>query len=202
MTGNQLWAWLITTLIISVGAMVTGVIIANQALTILAGAMFGTVATIVGWRFARDTGGSTGDIKPDAIAVQFARLMAVNWAWAGLAMLGCYYLTDLSWQHAWQYGAGMLLIAGLIVIYGRARLSVGSRFASAEMVARARWITLLQGVGALVGVVILAQSGKLDASRQDWAANVVFVVGGLSIFALSWAALRAERRAAARLSDA
>ena len=196
MPTHQLWMWLMLTCVLSVAAMVTGVMIGNQALTILAGAMFAIVASVVGWRFA-----ATADAAEsrDVIAARFARLMAAAWAWAGVAMLACYYLTDLSWQHAWQYGAGMLLITGLVLAYARARLVPGSRFAASSMVRAASWMTQLQGIAAMAGVVVLALSGKLDAAKQDWAANVVFVAGGLAIFALSMAALRAERRSG--LSD-
>ena len=188
---HQLWLWLNLTGLLSVAAMVVGAISGNQPLTILAGAMFAIVASIVGWRFAA----LAGAIKSlDALAARFAWLMSIAWGWAGIAMLACYYLTDLSWQHAWQYGAGMLLIAGLTAQYARARLKPGSRFAAKDMVSAARLLTHLQGLAAILGVVVLALSGKLDAAKQDWAANVVFVAGGLALFALSTAARRAEQQ--------
>lgn len=191
MAPRQLWIWLLVTTLMSIVAMVTGVTADNQALTMTAGAMFAIVATSVGWRLA-----GSGQTGPNShhTAARFADLIAATWAWAGAAMLACYYLTDLSWQHAWQYGAGMLLIAALVWQYARWRMVPGSRFADDTMVRAAHWMTRTQGLAALAGVVILALSGKLDAGKQDWAANVVFVAGGLAIFAVSMAALRAERR--------
>lgn len=188
---HQLWLWLNLTGLLSVAAMVVGAASNNQPLTILAGAMFAIVASIVGWRFAAVASKAE---SLDVLAAGFAWLMSIAWAWAGVAMLACYYLTDLSWQHAWQYGAGMLLIGGLTAQYARTRLIPGSRFAAKDTVLAASLLTQLQGFAAVLGVVILALSGKLDAAKQDWAANVVFVAGGLAIFALSAAARRAERQ--------
>lgn len=191
MPAHQLWMWLLLTALLSIAAMVAGVISSNQALAAMAGAMFAGVGAIVGWRFAVLDFPELGD---HTSAARFARLIAATWAWAGLAMLACYYLTDLSWQHAWQYGAGMLIVAGLVWRYAEARTKPGSRFADATWVAAARWMTRMQGFAALAGVTILALSDKLDPNKQDWAANIVFVAGGLTIYALSMAALRAERR--------
>lgn len=191
MASHQLWLWLLVTTLMSIVAMVIGAATGNQALTITAGAMYAIVAAGVGWRLA---GSGPSDATIHTVAACFAKLIAATWAWAGAAMLACYYLTDLSWQHAWQYGAAMLLIAALVSQYARWRIAPGSRFAEQSMVTAARWMTRLQGLAALAGVVILALSGKLDAGNQDWAANVVFVAGGLAIFAVSSAALRAEQR--------
>lgn len=193
MPSHQLWLWLVLTGAISVAAMVAGIVIGNPALSVLAGAMFAAVAAFVGWRFAAP--GHDPEIDGHALAARFARLIAATWAWCGTAMLACYYLTELSWQHAWQYGAAMLLIASLVWRYARERVQPGARVTSEPLVAAARWMTRLQGLAALAGVVILALSGKLEAGNRDWAANIVFVAGGLTIFSLSMAALRAERRA-------
>ena len=183
--------WLVITAPVSVVAMVMGAASGNQGLAVLAGALFAGVAAFVGWRFAMS---DLADLALDAVAARYARLIATAWAWCGSAMLACYYLTDLSCQHAWQYGAGMLLIAALVWRYAEARATPGSRFAEASWAAAARWATQLQGLAALVGVVVLALSGKLDPAGRDWAANIVFVAGGLILLTLSTAALRAERR--------
>ncbi len=190
-SAHQLWLSLNVTGLLSVVAMVVGAETGNQPLTILAGAMFAIVATMAGWRFTT-LARSAKDF--DVLAARYAWLMAIAWTWAGAAMLACYYLTDLRWQHAWQYGAGMLLIAGLVAQYARARVEPGSRFATQDMAFAASLLTRIQGLAAIACVVVLAMSGKLDAAKQDWAANVVFVAGGLAIFALSTAARRAEQQ--------
>ncbi len=193
--GRTLWMWLMITAPMSVAAMVAGAASGNQGLAVLAGALFAGIAAFVGWRFAMS---DLADMNSDALAARYARLIAVIWAWCGVAMLACYYLTALSWQHAWQYGAAMLVIAALVWRYAEARATPDSPFARASMVSAARWATQLQGLAALIGVVVLALSGKLDPAGRDWAANIVFVAGGLTLFTLSTAALRAERRVAER----
>lgn len=206
MTNQQLWAWLVLTGIITLAAMVSGIAFERQALTIMAGGMMTVVTAVVGWMFAV----RAGDLRPeetdlintsaagprDLTAARFARLMAVLWTWSGVAMLGCYYLTDLSWQHAWQYGAGMLLIGGLVWMYGAARGRADPRFATADRALAARWLTRLQGIAILAGLIFLMIGDKLHADKADWAANVVFVAGGLGLYALSRAALQAEDRVA------
>lgn len=191
MRAHQLWLWLLLTGLLTIGAMVVGAAGLNQALAVLAAGMFAVVAGIVGWCFA---GLAVPGFDADALAARFARLLGTTWCWAGLAMLGCYYLTDLSWQHAWQYGAGMLLIAAMIAFYAHARAHNMHGLRGDNPVRLARLATRLQGYAALAGVIVLALSGKLDPAKPDWAANIVFVAGGLAIFGLSSAALRAEAR--------
>lgn len=177
----------------SIGLMVAGAMAGMAGLTYAGGGLFLLAALATGGQVWRAAGAG----KPrEAVALSFASLIAAAWAWAGLAMLACYYLTDLSWQHAWQYGAGMLLIAAGITAYARARRQPGSRLAAPDAATAMRGITALQGIAALVGVVILLLSGKVEAQGRDWAANVVFIAGGLALFALSAMAVLAERRTA------
>jgi hypothetical protein len=192
MDARQLWTWLIATIVMSVAAMVIGASAANQALAVLAGAMFTLVAALIGWLFAVRV--KAGDAA-GPVSARFARLIGAAWAWAGAGMLGCYYLTDLSWQHAWQYGLAMLLISGALQQYAVLREDSAAVVSGEGPVRTARLLTMLQAVAALAGVVMLAMSGKLEANGRDWAANIVFVAGGLAIFSLSMAALRAEKRA-------
>jgi hypothetical protein len=177
----------------SIGLMVAGAMTGMAGLTHAGGGLFLLAALATGGPVWRAAGAG---MPREAVALSFASLIAAAWAWAGLAMLACYYLTDLKWQHAWQYGAGMLLIAAGITAYARARRQPGSRLAAPDAATAMRGITALQGIAALVGVVILLLSGKVEAQGRDWAANVVFIAGGLALFALSAMAVLAERRTA------
>ena len=177
----------------SIGLMGAGAMPGMTGLTYAGGGLFRLATLAMGGQVWRAAGAG----KPrEAVALRFASLIAAAWAWAGLAMLACYYLTDLSWQHAWQYGAAMVLIAAGITAYARARRQPGSRLAAPDADTAMRGITALQGIAALVGVVILLLSGKVEAQGRDWAANVVFIAGGLTLFALSAMAVLAERRTA------
>jgi len=177
----------------SIGVMVAGAMTGSPGLTYAGGGLFLLAALAVGGKIWRAASAVT---PREAVALSFANLIASAWGWAGLAMLACYYLTDLSWQHAWQYGAAMLLIAAGITAYARARRQPGSRLAAPDAATAMRGVTALQGIAALVGVVILLLSGKVEAQGRDWAANVVFIAGGLTLFALSAMAVLAERRTA------
>ena len=55
-------------------------------------------------------------------------------------------------------------------------------------------LTTVQGVAALVGLVFLLGSGKMGTPRDDWAANYIFLFGGLAIVGLSAIAVITQRR--------
>ena len=175
----------------SIGLMVAGAMTGMTGLTHAGGGLFLAAALGVGGQIWRSAG--NGAVRED-VSLSFATLIAAAWAWAGLAMLACYHLTDLSWQHAWQYGAAMVLIATGILAYARARRQPGSRLAAPDAAAVMQGVTASQAVAALVAVAILLLSGKVEAHGRDWAANVVFIAGGLAIFALSAMAVIAERK--------
>lgn len=206
MTDRQQWAWLVATGLLTIAAMVVGAAMERQLLSIMAGAMMTVVTAAVGWIFAARASPADADQRAvsapaltaaprDAVAARFARLMGTLWVWSGLAMLGSYYLTDLSWQHAWQYGAAMLLIGGFVWTYAANRERPGSRFADDDLAGTARWMTRLQGIAVLAGLIFLMLGDKLHADKADWAANVVFIAGGLALYSLSRAALQADDRA-------
>ncbi len=192
---RQLRVYLLATGVMTVIAMVVGASADNKALAIMAGAMFAVGAVYVG--VISVPARSDEQAHPRAAqAAWFAELIATTYAWASTTMLGCYYLTALSWQHAWQYGAAMLLIAAGLLAYARERrAAAASRFNTPAMIGLAHQLTLLHGIAATAAVIILSLSGKLEAGKSDWAANIVFVAGGLAVGALSFAALAADKRA-------
>ena len=143
----------------------------------------------------RNTSDLDVDVKADLSSLN-AGLLASAFAWGGVTILAGYYLTDLFWHHAWQYGLGMCL-AGLISYGLRWNLSQPESF-----LRQAPWLqrlTLLSGllvVAAGAGLVFLLIAGKLKAVNADWLANHVFVSGGISVMALSaiavWAQLKSR----------
>jgi hypothetical protein len=46
------------------------------------------------------------------------------------------------------------------------------------------WLTVLHGLAALCALVYLIGTGKLATAKDDWAANDVFLFGGIAILAL------------------
>jgi hypothetical protein len=53
---------------------------------------------------------------------------------------------------------------------------------------------MLQGIAAVAGLVFLIGSGKLETVRPDWAANQIFLFGGLTIVGLSAIAVVTQRK--------
>lgn len=114
-----------------------------------------------------------------------ARLMAIAYAWGAVVMLGIDWIGALGWRHYSQYGLGFAAAAVMVFAYAHALGREASRLATAPWLGRARALAMIQGVAALAGIAWLIASGKLWSMRGDWAANLVFVSGGLAIALLS-----------------
>lgn len=131
-------------------------------------------------------------------AVRNARLIVLGYAWGSLALLAIYRLTSLRWQHGLQYGAGMALIAWLMLLYIHFLARPGSRLRTPRALIQATWMSLAHGGAALGGVIFLLASGKVHSIKDDWAANTIFLVGGITVAALSAVAAYTQFRLAAR----
>ena len=116
------------------------------------------------------------------------------YAWGGLAMLLVYELTQLHWRHGWQYGSIMLLIAGGLLAYVRALQNPASRLASPSAVERIVQLAAAHGIAAAAALGWLVLSGKLITYKGDWAANAIFLAGGLAIVFISAIAVLTHRR--------
>jgi uncharacterized membrane protein YqjE len=112
-------------------------------------------------------------------------LQACAWGVGAASMLGVYLLSGLKWQHGWQYGVGMALIALIALGFARQPRWLN---ATAGLVA-------LQGAAAAIALAVLVGSGKLASTKGDWAANIIFVADGLALAVLSVQAVAAHRRA-------
>ncbi len=179
---SQLLAWLLATLVITVAAVAIAAQVGNPLLAGFAGAMYAVVAVVVHHlRSARLDAGPVSLASAQLAATLHAGQFAATYGWGGAGMLAAYYLTPLAWQHAWQYGAAMLLIAGLLTFYARCIMRPGAPLAGSTWLGAARLATLAQAIGATAGVALLVMSGKPAEGGPDWAANVFFISGGISI---------------------
>lgn len=115
-----------------------------------------------------------------------ARLASLIYAWGSAAMFAIYSLSDLTWRHAWQYGLGMALFALGILIY---ITIVGNR---KPPTLPPLFLTILHGGAALGGLTYLIGSGKLQTVKSDWAANEVFLWGGIGIATLCFLTLATQ----------
>lgn len=119
-------------------------------------------------------------------------LTALVYAWAAAAMFSIYALSGLHWRHWWQYGAGFALLgAGALAC---AIVLLGERARSERSLNTLMAITGAQLLAILGALIFLFGSGKLDTVKQDWAANIVFITGGVTVAIISAASLLASRR--------
>jgi hypothetical protein len=105
-------------------------------------------------------------------------LAALMYAWGASALFGMYSLSDLVWRHAFQYAGGASIFAAGIAYYG---ISLGrARGAGIPPIV----LTALHGLAATGGLLYLIGTDKLSTLKSDWAANEVFLWGGIAIVAL------------------
>jgi hypothetical protein len=114
-----------------------------------------------------------------------AVLAALVYAWGAIAMLAIYSLTPLKWQHWWQYGAAMLLIAGAIFLYAYVLTAGRESYRSARALEILIGLTTAQGIAVVVALLWLMLSGKIYTPRGDWAANEIFIGGAVMLAMLA-----------------
>lgn len=179
-------------------ALTAGAALNSAALVAISAAGFAGLLVAASWsinqgfmRLATDR--TTAETGPIAGLLN-ARAMAVVYAWGGSSMLTAYYLTPLFWHHAWQYGGAMLLVAAALHFYAAALAQPGSPARAPRTMIAAEWLTAVQGVAAIAGVLALIVSGKLTTGKPDWVANIIFISGGLCLGTVSAFAVTTTRR--------
>lgn len=169
-----------------------------QVLSIAAATMAALVLIHRAFSINRKIGGQalSGTDLPAAVAASRinAQLIGTVYGWGGLAMLAVYMISGLKWQHGWQYGSGMLLIALALHAYAHMVAAPASPLATPHALTLSAMLVLAQAVAAAVALAILVASGKLATTKGDWAANHIFVAGGLAIVVVSVLAYATYRR--------
>ena len=194
--------WIAAALVVSVAAMTLAV---QQRRPDLAGGAAALYCLLTVWAGLRSNvrlwalapTRITADAAPVA-GVRNAALIALGYAWGACAMAALYTLGGLVWQHGLQYATGMAVIAFGVGLYARGLASTGSvlRSPAAQLVMfRA---TVLHAAAAAGGVAALFMMAKLKSSKGDWGANVVFLMGGVTLFALSVIAATTQWRLSRR----
>ena len=123
-----------------------------------------------------------------------ARLIAWTWAAGAISMLAVYRLSGLRWQHGWQYGSGMVVIAALVFVYALSIESPSSPLRRSRLLNAVALMAAVQGIAGTAGIMMLVISGKLGSMKGDWAANIIFIAGGFAITVLSAIAVRTHAR--------
>lgn len=125
------------------------------------------------------------------MAANTADLLGLGYGWGGASLLCVYLLSGLRWQHGWEYGLGMVVIAALVLAWARSQR--GAPCSPAQF-RRLMALSAVHGIAALGGVGWLLASGKAQSIKGDWAANAVFLLGGLLIAGVTAMGLKTARR--------
>jgi hypothetical protein len=174
--------WLLLAGALSVAGMVLGAGRGDRLLAASAAGLFATAITAIAlWINApvvlRPAADADGEAAAAAVACN-VWLAAFVYAWGASALLAVYTLSDLAWRHGWQYSLGAAIFAvGLAMVAASLDRAEGTKLPPL-------YLTALHGFAAVGGLVYLVAEGKLATLRGDWAANNVFVAGGLAIIAL------------------
>ena len=99
--------------------------------------------------------------------------------WCGLAFYAVYLGTRIRWQHGWEYGSACILIAGAYAYYMTRLSNPDDKLARPPAIDRMARIAGYQAVLIGIGLVWLIGAGKLITHKGDWAANHLFLAGGV-----------------------
>lgn len=190
---TQRLPWIVTAMIASLAAIVSGVHAGQPWLSWVSVVLFALSLASVGFEINRGWWVAKSKPRPcntpidDAsyAALQNAQLMVLAYMWGALAMIAVYRLTDLRWQHGIQYGLGMALIATLYLSYAWLIAMPDSSLRSRRALQGATFLVLAHGAAVLAGILFLVLSGKILSTKADWAANQIFTAGGFAIAILS-----------------
>jgi hypothetical protein len=182
--------WLLTILAAALVAMTIAAGTIRKAESATAAAIFAIVlvATAVRtnsplWRRSAETA-AVGVTPRDALR-QTTQLIMLAYLWCALAFYAIYIGTHVRWQHGWEYGSALMLIALAHVFYLCRIADPNDKFATPSAIARAVRLAFLQALAIACGLIWLIGSGKLSSLKGDWAANQLFLAGGFAIMCLS-----------------
>lgn len=197
MSLQRIAPWLIIALCFSVAVIVLGAGRIAPMLVAGSAGLFALVVVAVGLRanqpFWSIDAARIADDTPSVAARFNAWLMAITFTWGAVAMFAVYTLSGLRWQHGWQYGLAMALLATFTFGFGMLIDRAGPERLK-PLLSSGLQLTIIQGVAATAGLIFLIGSGKLMSFRPDWAANQIFLFGGLTIVGLSAMAVATQRK--------
>ncbi len=187
-----------TVLLAAVLSIVVGVLAVARGASVplgLAVGLFAVQVLLTLWRINAPTwrAGTTQTPAADWVLSNTV-LTAIVYAWGAAALFCIYGLSGLIWRHWWQYGAGMALLAAVALLCARHLASERVLRARAPTLNIIMAITVVQAVSVAGALIYLVASGALDTHKGDWAANHVFLAGGLMIGAISLVSLVAYWR--------
>lgn len=180
--------WLLATLLAALVAMFLATSGLQKAQAATSAAAFAILLVIAGLRsnsplWRRGTAKSTA--TPRQALWLTTLLIMLAYLWCALAFYAVYLGTSLRWQHGWEYGSAMLLVAVGHAIYLWHLDDPNASVSTPKAIGRAVALAALQAVAIACGLLWLIQSGKLSSLKGDWAANQLFLAGGFTVMCLS-----------------
>lgn len=201
-------AWLVAALIATSFALTLAAAGLHKSGSAVAAAIFAAAIvaaalwTNVGaWR-RRFVPTSAAEIVTPRIAIWHnAFLTMLAYLWGGITLLAVYLGAGLIWQHGWQYGTIMLIIAACHAVYLHRISNPDDSYASARAIDVMSTLAKVQAIAIAIALAWLMTSGKLATPKGDWAANLVFLAGGFAVMCTSLIGVKThtalrERRAA------
>lgn len=181
--------WIFGGMAISIAAMVSGAV-ADAPVQSLAGALLFAASVVASaWQINRPLVAlRPDDMAPETLEVTTRRnLRLVGWVylWGALALIAIYRGTGVRWQHGLQYAAGMALIGVALMTVVHLSRQPGGWLSRPRVLANALRLAIAHAVAAAGGLVFLIGSGKMASTKGDWAANQIFLAGGLAVLAVS-----------------
>lgn len=180
--------WLLATLLAALLAMYLATSGLQKAQAATSAAAFAILLVIAGLRSNSPLWrrGATKSIATPRQALWLTTLLIMlAYFWCALAFYAVYLGTSLSWQHGWEYGSAMLLVAVGHAIYLWHLDDPNASVSTPKAIGRAVALAALQAVAIACGLLWLIQSGKLSSLKGDWAANQLFLAGGFTVMCLS-----------------
>lgn len=180
--------WLLATLVAALVAMYLATNGLQKAEAATSAAAFAILLIIAALRtnsplWRRGTAKSTA--TPRQALWQTTLLVMLAYLWCALAFYAVYLGTSLRWQHGWEYGSAMLLVAVGHAIYLWHLDDPNASVSTPKAIGRAVALAAFQAVAIACGLLWLIQSGKLSSVKGDWAANQLFLAGGFTVMCLS-----------------
>jgi hypothetical protein len=182
--------WLLTTLAAALIAMTLAASASRKAESALAAGVFALVLVATAVRtnspLWRQTARTThAGVTPRDALRQTARLVMLAYLWCALAFYAVYVGARIHWQHGWEYGSALLVIALAHAFYLWRLADPNDSLSGPVAIARAVRLAAYQAVAIACGLIWLIESGKLSSLKGDWAANQLFLAGGFAIMCLS-----------------
>jgi hypothetical protein len=181
----------VVALLVSAGSMAYGVATNARYITVAAALSYALVVLFVAWRVNRPAWFATGIGASGMLFHTMrrnTRLAALVYAWGSTAFFAIYGLTDVRWQHGFQYGTAAALLAAAFLYYAYTMGKSGTEFVPPIR------LTVLHGAAVAAGLVFLFAADKLATPKGDWPANYIFLFGGLAIVGLCYIAFVTQIR--------